>query len=112
MSTEALVLALTARVRPTSAAAVFAMLSTPRPQRLLVAYLVVGLGFSLAVGTLVVVLLGRPAVDARVVGGPPAARPRAGNLRAGLRRRAWIRMAAPIRGPGARRNPTAGYGAG
>jgi hypothetical protein len=45
-------------IRPTSAAAVFAMLSTPRPQRLLVAYLVVGLGFSLAIGTLVVVLLG------------------------------------------------------
>ncbi len=58
MSTEALVLALTGVIRPTSAAAVFAMLSTPRPQRLLVAYLVVGLGFSLAVGTLVVVLLG------------------------------------------------------
>jgi Sap, sulfolipid-1-addressing protein len=58
MSTEALVLALTAVIRPTSAAAVFAMLSTPRPQRLLVAYLVAGLGFSLAVGTLVVVLLG------------------------------------------------------
>jgi hypothetical protein len=58
MSTEALVLALTTVIRPTSAAAVFAMLSTPRPQRLLVAYLVAGLGFSLAVGTLVVVLLG------------------------------------------------------
>jgi hypothetical protein len=58
VSTEALVLALTTVIRPTSAAAVFAMLSTPRPQRLLVAYLVAGLGFSLAVGTLVVVLLG------------------------------------------------------
>jgi hypothetical protein len=58
MSTEVLVLALTAVIRPTSAAAVFAMLSTPRPQRLLVAYLVAGLGFSLVVGTLVVVLLG------------------------------------------------------
>jgi hypothetical protein len=58
MSTEALVLALTTVIRPTSAAAVFAMLSTPRPQRLLVAYLVAGLGFSIAVGTLVVVLLG------------------------------------------------------
>jgi hypothetical protein len=58
MSMEALVLALTAVIRPTSAAAVFAILSTPRPQRLLVAYLVAGLGFSLAVGTLVVVLLG------------------------------------------------------
>jgi hypothetical protein len=58
MSTEAVVLALTAVIRPTSAAAVFAMLSTPRPQRLLVAYLLAGLAFSLTVGTLVVVLLG------------------------------------------------------
>jgi hypothetical protein len=58
MSTEALVLALTAVVRPTSAAAVVAMLGTGRPQRLLVAYLLAGLAFSLAVGTLVVVLLG------------------------------------------------------
>ncbi|HEY8533754.1 MAG TPA: GAP family protein [Micromonospora sp.] len=58
MSTEAVLLALTAVIRPTSAAAVFAMLSSPRPQRLLVAYLVAGLAFSVAVGTLVVVLLG------------------------------------------------------
>jgi len=58
MSAEALVLALTAVVRPTSAAAVVAMLSTRHPQRLLVAYLVAGLAFSLAVGTLVVVVLG------------------------------------------------------
>jgi Sap-like sulfolipid-1-addressing protein len=58
MSAEALVLALTAVVRPTSAAAVAAMLSTERPRRLLVAYLVAGLAFSIAVGTLVVVLLG------------------------------------------------------
>jgi Sap-like sulfolipid-1-addressing protein len=58
MSTEALVLALTAVVRPTSAAAVVAMLSTVRPRRLLVAYLVAGLAFSLAVGALVVALLG------------------------------------------------------
>jgi hypothetical protein len=58
VSTEAVFLALTGVIRPTSAAAVFAMLSTPRPQRLLVAYLVAGLAFSLAVGTLVVVLLG------------------------------------------------------
>jgi Sap, sulfolipid-1-addressing protein len=58
MSIEALVLALTAVVRPTSAAAVVAMLSTRHPQRLLVAYLLAGLAFSLAVGTVVVVLLG------------------------------------------------------
>ena len=58
MSTEAVLLALTAVIRPTTAAAVFAMLSSPRSQRLLVAYLVAGLAFSVAVGTLVVVLLG------------------------------------------------------
>jgi Sap-like sulfolipid-1-addressing protein len=58
MSTEALVLALTTVVRPTSAAAVVAMLSTRHPQRLLVAYILGGLAFSLAIGTLVVVLLG------------------------------------------------------
>jgi Sap, sulfolipid-1-addressing protein len=58
MSTEALVLALTAVVRPTSLAVVAAMLSTREPHRLLVAYLLAGLAFSLSVGTLVVVLLG------------------------------------------------------
>jgi hypothetical protein len=58
VSTEAVLLALTAVIRPTSAAAVFAILSSPRPQRLLVAYLAAGLAFSVAVGTLVVVLLG------------------------------------------------------
>jgi hypothetical protein len=74
MSGEALVLALTTVVRPTSLAAVVAMLSTRQPQRLLAAYLAAGLAFSLTVGTLVVVLLGglhttraspavRPALD-------------------------------------------------
>ena len=72
MSTEALVLALTAVIRPTSTAAVVAMLSTRSPQRLLVAYILGGLAFSLAVGMLVVLLLnglgsartsGRPLVD-------------------------------------------------
>jgi len=54
MSTEALLLALTAVIRPTTLAALFAILSTSRPQRLLVTYLVTGLAFSLAVGMLVV----------------------------------------------------------
>jgi hypothetical protein len=57
MSVEALLLALTAIVRPTSVAAVFAMLSTRRPRRLLLAYLFAGLTFSLAIGILVVALL-------------------------------------------------------
>ena len=57
MSTEALLLALTTVIRPTTLAALFAILATRNPQRLLVAYLVVGAAFSLAVGAVVVVLL-------------------------------------------------------
>lgn len=49
-----LLLALTSVVRPTSAAAVIAMLSARHPHRLLVAYVVAGLTFSLAVGAVVV----------------------------------------------------------
>ena len=58
MSTEALVLALTTVVRPTSSAALVAMLSSRRPRRLLAAYLLAGLAFSIAVGMMVVMLLG------------------------------------------------------
>jgi hypothetical protein len=58
VSTEALIFAMTAVVRPTSTAALIAMLSARRPQRLLVAYIFAGLAFSIAVGVLVVVLLG------------------------------------------------------
>jgi hypothetical protein len=79
VSTEAIVLALSTVIRPTSAAAVVAMLATRHPQRLLVAYIVAGLAFSLSVGTLVVVLLqgmgtgaarsaGKPVIDV-VLGG-------------------------------------------
>ncbi len=44
-------------LRPTGAAAVYALLSTPRPRRLLVAYVAVGFAWSFAVGILVVVAL-------------------------------------------------------
>lgn len=57
MSTEALLLALTTVVRPTAIAAVFAILATRTPQRLLVAYVVVGAAFSLLVGALVVLVM-------------------------------------------------------
>ena len=57
MSGEALVLALTSIVRPTTIAAVGAMLSRPNARRLLAGYLVVGLLFSLTVGTLIVLVL-------------------------------------------------------
>ncbi|MBO0872879.1 MAG: GAP family protein [Pseudonocardia sp.] len=55
MSPEAFVLALTTVVRPSSAAAVYAMLSTHRPRLLLVAYILAGLAFSLTFGAVVVV---------------------------------------------------------
>jgi hypothetical protein len=54
VSIDALLLALTSIVRPTSAAAVIAMLSARHPHRLLLAYVVVGIGFSVAVGTIVI----------------------------------------------------------
>jgi hypothetical protein len=57
VSTEALLLALSAVVRPTALAALFAILASRDPRRLLTAYLVAGLAFALAVGALVVVLL-------------------------------------------------------
>jgi hypothetical protein len=83
MSAEALVLALTTVVRPTSLAAVVAMLSTQHPQRLLAIYVAAGLAFSLAVGTLVVVLLGglhmtRGRHPRRV--GPPRRSPGSGDV--------------------------------
>ena len=58
VSPEALVIALSTIVRPTSAAAVFALLSTARPTRLLVAYIVTGFVFSAGVGIALVALLG------------------------------------------------------
>ena len=57
MSLEALLLGLTTIVRPTSVAAVYAILCSRRPQRLLVAYLAVGLTFSVGIGVAVVLAL-------------------------------------------------------
>jgi hypothetical protein len=57
VSTEALLLALSAILRPTALAALFAILASRNPRRLLTAYLVGGLVFTLAIGVLVVVLL-------------------------------------------------------
>jgi hypothetical protein len=57
VSTEALLLALSTVVRPTTLAALFAILATRGPQRLLLAYVTAGVAFTLAVGTLVVLLL-------------------------------------------------------
>lgn len=57
MSEEALLLALSSIVRPTTLGAVYAMLSRPAARGLLRAYLLTGLAFSLVVGIGVVVIL-------------------------------------------------------
>jgi hypothetical protein len=57
VSPEALVLALSTVIRPTSAAAVFAMLAAARPSRLLLAYVITGFAFSAGIGVVVVILL-------------------------------------------------------
>jgi hypothetical protein len=58
VSTEVLVLAVISTVRPTTAAAVWAMLVGSRPRRLLAIYLLAGLAVSLTVGIGGVLLLG------------------------------------------------------
>jgi Sap-like sulfolipid-1-addressing protein len=69
VSLEALVLGLTTVVRPSSAAAVYAMLSTHRPRQLLVSYILAGAAFSLTVGVLVVVAFqSRPASSTTTAG--------------------------------------------
>src|SRR3954452_18490229 len=95
MSTEALALAVVSIVRPTTAAAVWAMLVGSRPRRLLTVYLVAGLAVSLPVGIAVVLLAGeaftpRRGADVRGVlfvslGGAALVAPLAARL--GLRQR-------------------------
>ncbi len=58
MSIQALFLSLTAVVRPTTHAAVLAMLAARRPRQLLARYIATGLVFSVGVGMLVVFVLG------------------------------------------------------
>jgi hypothetical protein len=55
---DALVLAVASVIRPMSVAAVYAMLSAPRPTRLLTAYLAAGFVFSTGIGIVLVILLG------------------------------------------------------
>jgi hypothetical protein len=57
MSIEAVLLAVVAVVRPTTIAAVLAMLALPQPRRLLVSYLGAGMPFSIGMGVLVVLVL-------------------------------------------------------
>jgi hypothetical protein len=63
VSLDALILALTSVIRPTSVASVYAMLSAARPTRLLAAYIVAGMIFSVGVGVALVALLGVSAVS-------------------------------------------------
>jgi hypothetical protein len=58
VSTEALTLAVVSIVRPTTAAAVWAMLVGSRPRRLLTVYLLAGMAVSLTVGIAVVLAVG------------------------------------------------------
>jgi Sap, sulfolipid-1-addressing protein len=51
---EVIVLGLVSTVRPTSLAAVYALLSTESPRRLMIAYVVAGLVFTVAFGVLVI----------------------------------------------------------
>ena len=102
MSPEAFALALTTVVRPMSAASVVAMLSTTHPRRLLVAYIVAGLAFSLGVGTVVVVVVqgfgpstetsGRPMFDI-VLGAMALAYAAAGTF-------GWLPSRRVVRAPG------------
>lgn len=69
MSVEAFLLGLTTVVRPTSVAAVYAMVSAHRPRRLLTVYLAAGLAFSVAVGLAVVLAFqGRETSSTTTVG--------------------------------------------
>src|SRR4051794_39786243 len=54
MTLEVILLGLASTIRPTSLAAVCALLATSEPRRLMVAYVCAGLAFTVAVGLIVV----------------------------------------------------------
>jgi hypothetical protein len=54
MTVEVIVLALASTIRPTSLAAVYALLSGDEPRRLMIVYVVAGLAFTIAFGLLVI----------------------------------------------------------
>jgi hypothetical protein len=54
VTVEIIFLALASTVRPTSLAAVYALLSTDEPRRLMIVYIVAGLAFTIAFGLLVI----------------------------------------------------------
>jgi hypothetical protein len=65
MNLDVLVLALASAPRPAGMAALYALLSASHPRRVLVAYLVAGLTFSVAIGVLVVTIFQGAGVDYR-----------------------------------------------
>ena len=91
MSPESILLAILNALRPTGVAAVYALLSTPRPRRLLVAYISVGFAWSFAVGMVVVVALHGVKVETRILdgkfGGEPGFGGRRRRVRSGHRHR-------------------------
>jgi hypothetical protein len=70
VSIQALFLSLTTVVRPTTLAAVLAMLAAQRPRQLLGTYIAVGLAFSLSVGLLIIFVLGDVGTDDQPVHRP------------------------------------------
>jgi Sap, sulfolipid-1-addressing protein len=65
MNPDVVVLALASAPRPAGIAALYALLSASPPRRVVVAYLVAGLTFSLAVGVLVVAIFNGAGIDYR-----------------------------------------------
>jgi hypothetical protein len=65
MSLDVLVLALASAPRPAGIAALYALLSASKPRRVLLAYVVAGLTFSVAIGVLVVAIFHGAEIDYR-----------------------------------------------
>jgi uncharacterized membrane protein YraQ (UPF0718 family) len=65
MNLDVIVLALASAPRPAGIAALYALLSASRPRRVLVAYVVAGVTFSVAVGVLVVAIFHGAEIDYR-----------------------------------------------
>ena len=95
MSPEVLLLALSTVIRPTTVAALFAILAHSHPHRLLVAYIVGGLAFSLTVGALIVVLLRGVGLALSSIDVPAGPGHRVGRSGSGIRQCGVGRMAAP-----------------
>jgi Sap, sulfolipid-1-addressing protein len=63
MSLDVIVLALASAPRPAGIAALYALLSAPHPRRVLGAYLVAGVAFSVTIGVLVVTIFSGADID-------------------------------------------------